>query len=195
VKKLAVARRSLRVLALPASLAGLAACDGPLLDLGTRDAGQDAAPPKAIAAPSCPFIASDSDYPILRGATCTGDCNEAAPLVRDLSAPDVLAAALTGAWTYCAGDLGPSASSGIEFFPGCVFFFLIGDAGVEGGYGTYDVVTGADGGATGIVMHLPAGDVQGSVSASTCLGRARFAFDGGAIDLASIEPPDAAVAK
>ena len=186
-----------RGLWLQVCLAALSGCDGPLLDLGgPSDAGDagDAAPP-AIAAPSCPFIASDSDYPILRGATCTGDCAEAAPLVAVLSAPDVLAASLTGAWTYCAGALGPAGASGIQFFPGCVFFFTNGGGALAGSEGTYDVVTDATGSATGIVLHLTEGDVEANVSASACLGRARLTRDGGAIDLASLEPPDAAVAK
>jgi hypothetical protein len=175
----------------------LAACDGALLDLGAG--GSDASPAAEASAAlpaSCPFIASDSDYQTLRGQTCAGSCSEAATLSRDLSAPDVLAASLTGKWTYCAGAFGPTGATGIQFFPGCVFFFLAGDdGGTAGSYATYDVLPGGAGGAPGIILHFPGGDVQADVTASSCLGRARLSMDAGAVDLASLEPSDAAVAK
>jgi len=191
------ARLARRVALAPACAATLPACDGALLDLGTADAGRDAAPAPDAAAPppSCPFIASDSDYQVLRGVTCGGACENPQPLSRDLSAPDVLAASLTGGWTVCSGSLGPSGTDGLQFFPGCVFFFTGTDGGLEGSYATYDVVTDGAGRATGIVLHAASGDIAASVSASACLGRARLVVEAGAIDLASLEPPDAAVAK
>jgi hypothetical protein len=172
------------------------ACNGPVLDLGSRDAGRpEGSPPDAIAPPpSCPFIATDPEYQTLRGATCEGACSQALAPSRDLSPPDLMAAALTGKWIFCTGRLGPPAATGIQFFPGCAFFFLDGAATLPESY-TYDVVTTTDGAATGVILHLAGSDVYAAVTASSCLGRARLTTDAGDVDMASLEPPDAAVAK
>ena len=177
----------------------MAGCDGATLRLGALD-GNDAAGPAPEAAallpkPSlaCPPI-NEMQYPSLRGTTCTpGVCGQALDAPRAWQTPDQLAAALAGPWRFCAGSFGPHDAVGVEFDPGCALFLLRQDdagafvAGTEAAYqGTFDVVT-LGGAVDGIVLHLETGDVHASVTASSCLARARIeATDAAAVELASL---------
>ena len=146
---------------------------------------------------------------MLRGSTCAGQCSQSEPLTRDVSSPDELAAVLAGQWQICGGslgpvdlsstgwrnDAGPTTAIGIEFDPGCVIFFLYieGKELVRGSsasdQASYDVVSTGDA-ATGVVLHLASGDVSATVSASSCLGRARLMTDAGVIDMSTFTLPN-----
>lgn len=189
-----------RVPYLLSAFVALSACDGATLTLGSDEEGiRDASRPDVSDAkpspptPSCPTFTSDDEYALLRGTTCEGQCSDSLTPERDLSMATMLSASLTGGWTFCSGSLGaavPADTTGIQFYTGCTFFLIEGDAGaVPGTNATYDVVT-TDGGYTAgtIILHLSTGDVYASVAASSCLGRAQLTIDGGVIEMSSLVP-------